>query len=256
MAIQAVTGLMSITGYPDRPPLRVGTPISDYLGGLYAALGILTALHARDTLTGKGQMVDCSMFDATLSVLQDAVAESLLRGEPMKRTGNRHALACPSGAYGTKDRKLVFVTCQTDAQWEAIMNVIGRPDIVARQWNLSERANRGEEIDEMIEAWSSTKTRDEIEALLAECDVVCAPVMDIVEAEKHPHTKAREMFVETQDMFGRISGVLGIVPKLSDTPGETDWGLMKRGAFNKEVYSGLLGYSEEDMAKLKEEGVI
>lgn len=256
MCIQAAAGLMSITGYPDRRPVRVGTAISDYLVGLYAALGILIALHTRDTITGKGQMIDCSMFDATLSVIQEGVAESLFRGEPMQRTGNRHVYVIPSGAYGTKDGKLEFIAVQTEAQWGTFMKLLGKEDIVAQKWTLPQRAEHGEELDEIVEAWTNTKTQQEIENILNELDIPCAPVMNLVELEKHPHSVAREMFVETDDMFGKVSGILGVVPKLSDTPGGTDWGNMERGAFNEEVYAGLLGYSEQQLDKLREEGVI
>ena len=253
---QAATGLMSITGYPDRPPVRVGTGISDILGGIFGTLGILYALRARDSITGKGQMIDCSMFDATLSVIQEAAAFSLTRGEPLERTGNHHPLMAPSGAYKTKDGKLEFIGCQTDAQWEAIMTLVGGKDILDKKWKLVERTKHWDELDEMTEAWTKTKTRDEIEAILIEHNIPCAPVMDLVEVEKHPHTKAREMFVEVDDMYGRISGILGVVPKLSDTPGGSDWGVMERGAFNEEVYAGMLGFSEEKIKGLKEEGVI
>jgi len=201
-------------------------------------------------------MIDCSMFDASLSVLQEGVAQSLFHGEPMQRTGNRHVYGCPSGAYGTKDGKLEFIVGQTDAQWENIMNLVGRPDIVAKKWTLRERVEHGEEVDEIVEAWANTKTQQEIEDILTEKSIVCAPVMDIVEVSKHPHALAREMFIETDDMFGKISGFLGVAPKLSDTPGGTDWGIMERDAFNEEVFSDLLGYTEEEMDKLKEEGVI
>jgi CoA:oxalate CoA-transferase len=254
--IQAASGLMSITGYPDRPPVKVGSSISDYLGGLYGALGILVALHARDSVTGRGQMIDCSMFDAVLSVLHEAVAMSLFRGEPLQRTGNRHPFAVPSGAYKTKDNKLEFIGCQTDTQWDAIMNLVGRQDIAAKKWKLWERVKHSIEIDELVEAWANSKTQKEIEDLLIAQDIPSAPVMDIVEVEKHPHTVDREMFVEIEDMFGKISGILGVVPKLSDTPGGTDWGIMERGAFNEEVYAGLLGLTEKEMDELKEKNVI
>jgi CoA:oxalate CoA-transferase len=256
MIAQAATGLMSITGYPDRPPLRVGTAISDILGGIFGALGILYALHARDSITGKGQMIDCSMFDATLSVIRESVALSLSRGKALERSGNHHPLMAPSGAYRTKDGKLELIVCQTDAQWEAIMTLVGGKDILEKKWKLVERAKHADEIDDIVEKWTKTKTRDEIEAISIEHHVPCAPVMDLIEVEKHPHTKAREMFVEVDDMYGRISGILGIVPKLSDTPGGSDWGLMERGAFNEEVYASLLGFSEEKIKGLREDGVI
>jgi len=254
--IQAAAGLLSTIGYPDRPPVRVGPSISDCLGGLYAALGILIALHCRDTITGKGQMIDCAMYDATISILVETVAQSLFDGKTLPRMGNRSIMGSPSGAYNTKDGKLEFIQIQTDAQWKVFLKLIGREDIMAQEWNLRKRVAQAEEIDKMVEEWTKTKTHQEIEDILDELQIGCAPVIDLVELEKQPQAVAREMFLQIEDMYGKISGVTGVVPKLSDTPGGVEWGAMPRGAFNEEIYIGLLGYSEEMLLKLKEEGVI
>jgi CoA:oxalate CoA-transferase len=254
--IQAAAGLLSTIGYPDRPPVKVGPSICDCLGGLYAALGILIALHARDTITGKGQMIDCAMYDATISILVETVAHSLFDGKPLPRMGNRSIMGSPSGAYPTKEGKLEFIQIQTDAQWKAFLKLIGREDILAQEWNFRKRVGQAEEIDKMAEEWTKTKTQHEIEDILSELQIGCAPVVDLVELEKHPQALAREMFLKIDDMYGQISGVTGIVPKLSDTPGGVEWGAMPRGAFNEEVYIGLLGYNEETLCKLKEEEVI
>ena len=254
--IQATTGIMSTNGFADRDPVQVGMTISDYLGGLYAAIGILTAIHARDTITGEGQMIDCAMFDASLSVLQEGMAISLFKGESRERRGNRYPFAIPSGTYPTKDGKYEFIACQTDGQWKAVMKAIGREDIAAKELKLPERMKLVEEVDEMILAWSSTKTQSEMEEILIGSDVPCAPVLDMLEVANHPQTAARSMLGELSDMNGMINGILGVVPKLLGTPGKQEWGLMENGAFNEEVYKGLLNFSDEEIAKYKEEGVI
>lgn len=254
--IQAASGLMSTTGYPDRPPVRVGVSLSDTLGGIYGALGILIALHARDTITGKGQMIDCAMYDASISIIVENIAQSLTKGIPSPRMGNRHIMATPSGAYKTRDGKLEFIQVQTDAQWEAMMKLLGREDIVSQKWNFQERTGRGEEVDKITEEWTVTKTQQEIEDILNKLGIGCAPVVDLVELVKQPQALAREMFPEVEDMYGKIVGITGVVPKLSDTPGKVEWGLMPRGAFNEAIYAGLLGYSEEQISQLKNDGVI
>jgi crotonobetainyl-CoA:carnitine CoA-transferase CaiB-like acyl-CoA transferase len=254
--VQASTGFMSVNGYPDRGPLRVGPPLSDLIGGLYAAIGILTALHARETVTGEGQMIDCAMFDATFSLLQEANALSLAEGKPKQRTGNRHPFAVPCDTYETKDGKLEFIACQTDGQWKAIMILAGRQDIAEKGWNLLDRVKHIDEVDEIIGAWTKEKTRDELEKILAAKDVPAAPVLNMIEATENPHTKAREMVLEVADMYGAIDGIIGVAPKLLGTPGGLDWGMMERGAFNEEVYRNLLGLSEEEMDRYKEQGVI
>jgi CoA:oxalate CoA-transferase len=249
--IQAATGLMSITGYPDRRPVKVGASVSDCLAGLYGVIGILTGLHARDTITGKGQMIDCAMYDATISILLEPMITP-----NMTRMANRHPASIPAGAYGTKDGKLEFIAVQTDAQWEAFMKLLGREDIVAKKLPLAQRIKLADEVDNMTEEWTNTKTQQEIEEILNVIDIPFAPVMEAEEVKEHPQTVAREMFVTADDMYGKISGLIGVVPNLLDTPGSVERGTMPNNAFNEEVYAGLLGYSEEQLEKLKGEGVI
>jgi CoA:oxalate CoA-transferase len=249
--IQASTGVMITTGYADRRPVRAGPAISDCLGGLYAAIGILLALHARDTITGKGQIIDCAMYDASISVLVGEYA----RGN-WSRMGNRYPFAVPSEVYETKDGKLEYISVQADAQWEALMKTVGRQDIAAEKLTVTERVERADEVDNILEAWTGAKTQEEIEKILHEIRVPCAPVLELEEVVKHPHSAAREMFVEVDDMYGKITGVPGVVPKLSDTPGVIKWGLIPSDAFNEELYAGLLGYTKEELSKLKEEEVI
>lgn len=249
--VQAASGLMSITGYPGCPPVKAGASISDCLAGIYAAVGTLIALHARNTITGEGQMIDCAMFDSSVSVLYEWAALG-----KQSRMGNRHPYSVPSGVYRTRDGKLEFMCTQTDEQWETLMKLLGREDIVSKKFALAQRVELGDEIDDIIQAWVKTKTQQEIEEILNEKQVPCSPVMEIEEVKEHPHTVVREMFVEVDDMYGKISGILGVVPKLSETPGSIERGTMPSGSFNEEIYAGLLGYSEEELEKLKGEGVI
>jgi CoA:oxalate CoA-transferase len=249
--VQASTGVMITTGYSDRRPVRAGPAISDCLGGLYAVIGILLALYARDTITGKGQMIDCAMYDASISVLVGEFA----RGK-WSRMGNRYPFAVPSDVYETKDGKLEFISVQTDEQWESFMKVVGREDITAEKLTLMERVERADEVDVIAQSWIGTKTQKELEEILSKIKVACAPVLELEEVVKHPHSTARDMFVEVDDMYGKITGVPGVVPKLSDTPGVIKWGLIPSDAFNEEVYAGLLGYTKEEMTKFKEEEVI
>jgi len=256
MFVQASTGFMSMNGYADGAPLRVGVPISDLLGGLYAAIGILVALHARNNVTGEGQMIDCAMFDATISLLQEAASLSLFRGESVPRTGNRHPFGAPSDTFESKDNKPEYIGTQTDGQWKALMSLIDPQDVERKEWGVLDRLKHGDEIDALVRTWARTKTREEIEELLSSHDIPCAPVLNIIEVSQHPHTKAREMFVDADDMFGTITGLIGVAPKLLGTPGGIDWGIMERGAFNEEVYAGLLGLNEEEMDDLKENHII
>jgi len=121
---------------------------------------------------------------------------------------------------------------------------------------MTERVKLADEVDNILEAWTGAKTQEEIEKILHEIKVPCAPVLELEEVVENPHSAAREMFVEVDDMYGKITGVPGVVPKLSDTPGVIKWGLIPSDAFNEEVYAGLLGYTKEELVKLKEEEII
>jgi crotonobetainyl-CoA:carnitine CoA-transferase CaiB-like acyl-CoA transferase len=254
--IQAMTGLVSVNGFPDREPVQIGVTLSDFLGGLYAAFGILTALHARDTITGEGQMIDCAMFDASLSLTQEGMARSLTEGRATGRRGNSYPFAIPAGTYPTGDGKMEFIACQTDKQFNTVMKIIGREDIAAKDWKLAERVKHRAEVDNQVSIWTASRTQQDIEEVLIANDIPCAPIMDMLEVANHPHTAARNMLNELPDKAGTISGILGVVPKLLGTPGRQEYGLMESGSFNEEVYGGLLGMSAEEMARYKEEGVI
>jgi crotonobetainyl-CoA:carnitine CoA-transferase CaiB-like acyl-CoA transferase len=230
--------------------------LSDYLGGLYAAIGILTALHARDTITGEGQMIDCAMFDASLSLNQEGMARSLTEGRATDRRGNTYPFAIPAGTYPTGDGKMEFIACQTDRQFNTVMKIIGREDIAAKDWKLAERVKHRAEVDNLVGAWTASRTQQETEEILIANDIPCAPILDMLEVANHPHTAARNMLNDLPDKAGTISGILGVVPKLLGTPGRQEYGLMESGSFNQEVYGGLLGMSAEEMARYKEEGVI
>ena len=137
-----------------------------------------------------------------------------------------------------------------------MMALAGRHDIVEKGWNLLDRVEHVDEVDGIIGAWTKERTRDEVEEILIANDIPSAPVLNMVEVAEHPHTRAREMLLEVADMYGAMDGMIGVAPKLLGTPGGLDWGMMERGAFNAEVYAGILGLSEEQMARYKEEGVI
>jgi crotonobetainyl-CoA:carnitine CoA-transferase CaiB-like acyl-CoA transferase len=137
-----------------------------------------------------------------------------------------------------------------------MMALAGRRDIVDKGWKLLDRLEHIDEVDEIIGAWTMGRTADEIERILNDHDIPTAPVLNMLEVAEHPHSKAREMMVEVSDMYGPIDGMIGVAPKLLGTPGGLDWGMMERGAFNAEVYAGILGLTEEEMARYKEEGVI
>ena len=254
--VQAMTGIMSINGFPDRDPIPVVGALADVASGMYAAYGILAALHARDTLTGEGQMVDVAMYDCCMSFLQNDMATSLFK-QKAKGPGNPYEFAVPVGNFKTREGKSVYLLCQTDKQCNTVMELAGRSDIAEKGWHLKERMKNREEIDAVTAAWIKEHTREEGEQILLEKGIPAAPVLDLLEVAKHPHTAAREMLNDLPDGHGNtIRGNLGVVPKLLGTPGKQEWGMTGNGFFNEEIFGGLLGKSRAEIQQLKESGVI
>lgn len=253
--IQAMTGIMSINGFEDRPPAPVGVALADVVSGIYAAYGIMAALHARDNLTGEGQMVDVAMYDVCLSFLQEHMANSIYLGASKKR-GNPYPFAVPVGSFETKEGKNVFLLAQTDKQCNAIMELAGRKDIAEKGWHLPERMEHRAEIDAITAGWIKEHTLEEVEEAFFKLGIPIAPIMDLLEVSQAPHTLAREMLTEVQDRQGTSKGIIGVVPKLKGTPGKWEWGYMKPGHFNDEVFTELLGMTSEEIQELKDKGVI
>ena len=254
--IQAMTGLMSLNGYADRDPMPLPGAIGDIAAAIYAAFGIMAALHARDTLTGEGQFVDVSMYDCCLSFLQNDIASSLFTGVAKERCDPYGLLAAPAGSYKTKDNKTVFTMIQTDKQFNTVMSLIGRDDIVERHWSLKERRANRAEVENVLAEWVKEHTQEEVETTLLKSGIPVAPVLDLLDVANSPQTKAREMITEIPDNWGVTSGAIGVVPKLLVTPGKREWGLMDTGHFNEEVFTKVLGLTKEQIAQLQEEGCI
>lgn len=252
-AIQAYSGLNSMTGFPDQPPVRVGIQLADYVGAIYAVVGMLAALRYRDK-TGKGQMIDCSMYDAMVAWTGGEILTSQLTG--MERQGNTHPLGAPAELFETKDGKYFMYGVQTDAQWEGFLTMIGKEQLIQEKWNFGKRLTSKTELNRWAAEWAKTKTLDEAIALCDKHKLVNAPIVTAAELTSSPHAIARKCFVEVEDEIGKLNISGPTPPKLSLTPSRIKGCPPKHGQHNEEIYSGLLGYDHKDVAILREEGVI
>jgi CoA:oxalate CoA-transferase len=255
--IQAASGIISQTGFPDGPPVKVGISVADYCGGVYAAIGMLIALYYKK-VTGKGQMIDASMLDALFQWTQGHRMAVKMTGG-MERFGNRFPAALLD-AYKTKDDKYLMFTVQTDAQWESFLRLIGKEEIIAEKWDfLTRNVKRRDEAEGWCSEWARTKTLEEAIEGLSAVRIAANRITTTMELETDPHILAREMLVEINDPeLGKISGIVAPAPKLSESPAAIDIekGIPKLGQHTEEVLSGMLGYSKEKIAKLKEEGIV
>ncbi|TVR32396.1 MAG: CoA transferase [Spirochaetaceae bacterium] len=254
---QAAGGLMSITGWPDGPPTRVGCSIGDLSASLYTAIGIMAALYQR-TQTGKGQKVDVAMLDCQVSLLENALARYQVDGRNPERLGTRHPTIAPFQAYATKDDYMV-VAIGNDALWKTLCNVIRRPDLIDDQ-RFRTNGDRTQNIDAMnqiLEAEFRCRTTAEWEHILADAGLPHSTINGIDAVLKHPQVLARNMIVDVSDKVVGTVKIAGNPIKMSSFDDEVSRPPMPAvGQHNAEVYGDLLGYSESEIEALREEGVI
>jgi CoA:oxalate CoA-transferase len=250
-------GLMSVTGFPDNPPTKSGPPIADLGGGAFTAIAILAALQHKNS-TGKGQHVDISLQDCIwLLTAVESLGHYFLTGKSPGRMGNMHPGIVPWNAYKVKDGYSV-ICIVTIGHWQKMAEVMGREDLVSDPDTLSlvSRVQRRSELDHIIAEWVKDKTMTELQALMDNAGLPCAPVMDTGQLVNDPHVKSREMIVNVEQMLSGAIPMPGTVFKMSETPGDPTSPAPFLGEHNSEVYTELLGYSEEKIAELMDKGII
>lgn len=194
--VQAMSGLMSITGFPDGAPTRVGTSISDLIAGLYMFSGIASALYAREK-TGKGCEIDIAMLDGTFSFLEQALMEYSATGKAPERIGNRHPLMTPFDDFAAADRHFV-ICCGNDHLFSMLCNTIGRPELITDQRFTDDvaRTHNNVALKQALEVTFKTKNAEDWIDALQKAGVPVAPILDVAQAAQLPQIKARNMWIE------------------------------------------------------------
>lgn len=255
--IQAMSGINSVTGYPDRPPTRCGAAISDTTAPLFAVIGILSAIQQR-VHTGKGDWVDISMQDGTFFFLPELV-EYLNAGEIPVRRGNSHVGGAPFNVYEASDGH-VSVCAVTHRGWENCLVAIGREDLKddPRYSILLNRVRNREEVDKIMQDWMWQHTVTEAVNILQSHEVPSSPVLSPQELLEDEHLAAREMVVPlSHPTHGMMPGVkgFGMPIKFTQNPIQFDQPAPELGAHNEDVY-GKLGLDPDRLQALKALGVI
>ena len=258
LTIQAIGGVMDVTGFPDGPPVKAGIAVGDFMGGIHLMAGIVTALYQRE-ITGEGQYVEVSMHDAVYPTLMSPLGAYHNDDDAPPRTGNRHSglAQSPYNVYEASDG-YVAIFGVTNDHWHALLEVIGREDLVGdeRYDTNVKRSNRLDEVDGMVEGWTSERERDDIIEILMDAGVPCGPVKELDEVAEDPHLKERGMINEIDHpSYGDIS-VPGLPIRLGDSDLPDIEPSPEKGRDNDEVYGGRLGLSESEIEKLREDGVI
>ncbi len=250
MVAQGMGGGMSITGEAGGRPLRAGIPIGDLGGGLFAALGILAALHAR-TLTGRGQHVDISMLDGQISLLNYIATMALLSGHNPVALGNRHGVHVPYDTFQTSTRPLILAII-ADNFWAALVEVLDVPAL--RDPAFATQPGRLARKDFITAAVQAALARESCEVWLERLGarrIPCAPVNDVLSALADPQVLARDMVATVDHPSGRSVKMPGNPVKLSETHEESFSPPPALGAHTDAVLAELLGLSAAEIAALR-----
>jgi crotonobetainyl-CoA:carnitine CoA-transferase CaiB-like acyl-CoA transferase len=255
---EGVGGMRYTTGYPDRPPVRTGTSIGDTLAGLHAALGALTAVYHRDVNGGSGQVVDVAIYEAIFNMMESTLAEYDKLGHIRERTGAKLEGIVPTSTYPTADEKFIIIGGNGDSIYKRLMHKIGRADLAEHpeMQNNAGRVQHEAEIDRAITDWTLTKTYAEAYAAMLEAEVPCGPVYSIADIVRDEQYNAREIFETVEIEPGDTVKIPAVLPKLTETPGGTDWIGPKLGEHNEEIYRGFLEMSQSEYEDLIVENVI
>lgn len=215
MVVQAMGGIMSITGHPGGPPTRVGTSVGDITAGLFTVIGILSAVHHR-AATGEGMFVDVAMLDGQIAILENAIARYAVTGVAPGPLGARHPSITPFAAYACADGHVV-IAAGNDALWAKLCDALGAPELKAdvRFATNASRTDHAELVAAELEARLASKTAAEA---LARCDaagIPSAPLHDTAQALGHRQVRARNMVIETAFPDGTPLMAAGNPVKLS-----------------------------------------
>jgi crotonobetainyl-CoA:carnitine CoA-transferase CaiB-like acyl-CoA transferase len=254
---EAIAGVRHMTGDPDRPPARVALAVTDEHTAVFAAFGALMAILQRQK-TGKGQIVDSTLYESAFSMMEPHVpAYDRLKIIP-KRVGSNLPSTAPNSLYPTKDGSFVLIAANNDVIFKRLAQAIDQPELSTDERFATQRARaaRVKEVNKIVEDWAAHHSAAEIETRLIAAEVPVSKVFTIEDIFHDPHFKQREMLVQVpHPEFGELT-MMGVVPKLSDTPGKIRHAGHKVGQDTTEVLQKKLGLKMDELNDLLKQGVI
>lgn len=259
LMIQAAVGIMSMTGQPAGPPVKIASPISDALAGSFAASGIVAALLHRER-TGEGQAIDVSMADCLFALIFDEPVDCYKRLNLAEQQGNRIMRFSPFNTFPTTDG-WVAIGAATDAEWRSLLDAMARADIKQDpdMMNIGWRIVNNEKVDAVVTAWTNAKSKTEVVAALAIARVPCSPVRSIDEVMQWPQLIERGMLNPLGNPLTRAPAAAqgpGFPIKFSRTPASYDTPAPLPGAHNEEVLARFANLSAAEVQQLKNDGII
>jgi crotonobetainyl-CoA:carnitine CoA-transferase CaiB-like acyl-CoA transferase len=255
----AYGGLLELTGEPGRPPVRPGVTVADYLTGLFGAEAALAALYRRDGRgTGRGAVVDASLYGSILRILEWTIPAYDRLGTVRSREGNRMSNSAPMDNYRAADGRFVCIVAGSDANFARLCRAMGRNDLPddPRFLTLKARAEHGEEINGIVADWVAARNAAEVEEACVAHDVPVATAYSAREIVADPHMTARGDIVSVDDPVLGALRQQSPFPRLVGEPVPTPAGAPRLGQHNREVWCGLVGIGEDELAALAERGVV
>ncbi len=254
---ESMGGMRYVTGFPDRPPVRLNLSLGDALASLHGVIGVMMALHHRNVNGGKGQVVDVALYEAVFNMMESTLPEFDMYGIVRERTGTNLTGIVPSNTYLTRDGAHVVIGGNGDSIFKRLMCAIGRSDMAddpALADNAG-RAGRADELDAVIGEWTAAHDVEHVLRVLNEAQVPNGKIYSIADIVKDPQFLARDMIRSTTLPDGTSVKVPGIVPKLTETPGNIGSCGPRLGEHTDEIL-GRLGYDAAARAMLRERKII
>jgi crotonobetainyl-CoA:carnitine CoA-transferase CaiB-like acyl-CoA transferase len=254
---ECMGGLRHTSGFPDRPPVRVGVSLGDTLASLYGTIGALLAMHHLKAKGGTGQFIDVALYESVFAIMESLVPEYQLYGHVRERSGAALPGISPSNTYLCRDGSYVVIAGNSDSIFKRLMQAIGRDDLGAdpELARNEGRVRHNARLDEVISAWTGQHDLQEILQILERAAVPSGRVYTAADIAADPHYLARNMIERHQLPQGAPIDIPGIVPKLSATPGQTRWLGPDLGAHTEEVLASV-GIDRAEFERLRVAGAI
>lgn len=254
--VQAMGGIMGITGEKGGKPVKIGSSIGDIIAGMFCSTGILAAYIHRQN-TGEGQYIDVAMLDSQVAILENAIARYTVTGKIPKPTGNTHTSIFPFETFPTATED-IMIAAGNDILWAKLCKTLNREDLVADK-RFCTNPQRGYHHDEMFELLCGTlakKSAEDWVQILDKAGVPCSLINTIDKVLENPQIQARDMIVEVNHPTAGSNLISGIPIKMSLTPGTIRKAAPLLGEDNSDIYKKMMGINDDELKKLKEEGII
>ena len=255
---EAMSGFAEMTGEVDGNPTLPQFPLADTCAGFYAAMSAMFAIYHRDSVgAGKGQVIDVSILESLFSILGPNALVQQVTGQSPKRIGNKAPTSSPRNIYPTKDQGWIAIASATQSTAVRLFELMGKSELLQdpRFSTNGNRVKHSKLVDEIVSAWTTQYTRDELARLLRDNEVPFGPVNNVEDLLNDPHAQFRDMIISKADHDGRVLRMEGVFPKLSMTPGEVRHFGGDLGADNAAIYTDL-GLTAQDIEMLQKDKII